>query len=327
MKEEQPALGRSDEAMEKRVPAAERQAAEFEAHRSLLFSIAYRMLGRASEAEDVVQDAYLRYMSGAPADVRSLRAWLGTVVTRLCLDRLKAARTQREQYVGPWLPEPVVQADREPSLARAVEQRESTTLAFLVLLESLTPQERAVFVLREAFDYDYGEIADMLDLTPANCRQLFHRAKDRLREHRPRFHPSRERHRQLVESFTRAMTNGDASELQALLAEDVVFTADGGGKVPSITRAVHGRDSVSRLVLGLWNQARLRNETAPADAQYSLSIATINGLPAMVGWQGTNLETVFTFIESRDQGITAIDAIRNPDKLAYLKRELAFEDR
>ncbi len=154
--------------------AARPDAVAFEAHRALLFSIAYRMLGSASEAEDVVQDAWLRYASSAPADVRSLRAWLGTVVTRLCLDRLKSAHAQREHYVGPWLPEPVLQADREPSLARAVEQRESTTLAFLVLLESLTAQERAVFVLREAFDYEYAEIAEMLDLTPATQANYTH---------------------------------------------------------------------------------------------------------------------------------------------------------
>jgi RNA polymerase sigma-70 factor (ECF subfamily) len=304
--------------------AARPDAAAFEAHRALLFSIAYRMLGSASEAEDVVQDAWLRYASAAPADVRSLRAWLGTVVTRLCLDRLKSAHAQREHYVGPWLPEPVIQADREPSLARAVEQRESTTLAFLVLLESLTAQERAVFVLREAFDYEYDEIADMLDLTPANCRQLFHRAKTRLREHRPRFHASREHHRQLVESFARAMTSGDASQLHTLLAQDVVFTADGGGKVSSVTRAIHGRDAVTRLVLGLWNQAERYNAAAPSDApRYSATIERINGLSALVAWHGPHVESVFTFVESREEGITAIDVVRNPDKLAYLKRELA----
>lgn len=157
----------------------------FEAHRGLLFSIAYRMLGSATEAEDVVQDAWLRYAGAPPQVLRSPRAWLGTIVTRLCLDRLKAARTTREQYVGPWLPEPMLDADREPSLARAVERRESVTLAFLVLLESLTPQERAVFLLREVFDFEYRDIAESLDLGPANCRQIFHRAKARLTEHRP----------------------------------------------------------------------------------------------------------------------------------------------
>jgi RNA polymerase sigma-70 factor (ECF subfamily) len=309
-------------------PATGLDVAAFEGHRALLFSIAYRMLGSASEAEDVVQDAYLRYAASAPADVRSLRAWLGTVVTRLCLDRLKSAHAQREQYVGPWLPEPVLHADREPSLARAVEQRESTTLAFLVLLESLTAQERAVFVLREAFDYDYDEIADMLDLSPANCRQLFHRAKARLREHRPRFHASRARHRQLVESFAQAMNSGDASQLHTLLAQDVVFTADGGGKAPSATRPVLGRDAVSRLVLGIWDLARRHNESAAAGApQYQATIERLNGLSAVIAWRGTNIESVFTFVETREDGITAIDVVRNPDKLAYLKRELAAAPR
>jgi RNA polymerase sigma-70 factor (ECF subfamily) len=296
------------------------EAAAFEAHRPLLFSIAYRMLGRASEAEDVVQDAYLRYAASAPSDVRSLRAWLGTVVTRLCLDRLKSASAQREQYVGPWLPEPVIDADREPSLARAVEQRESTTLAFLVLLESLTPQERAVFVLREAFDYEYSDIAEILDITPANCRQLYHRAKARLREHRPRFHASREHHRKLVESFAQAMQHGDASVLQDLLAQDVVFTADGGGKISAVTRPVAGREAVLKLLMGLVRQLQIHNEKVAADEQYSLTVDRVNGMSAVLAWRGTAIETVFTFVEDGDQGITAIDVVRNPDKLAYLNR-------
>jgi RNA polymerase sigma-70 factor (TIGR02957 family) len=297
----------------------------FEAHRPLLFSIAYRMLGSASEAEDVVQDAYLRYAAGVPGDVRSLRAWLGTVVTRLCLDRLKSAHARREQYVGPWLPEPVVQADREPSLARAVEQRESTTLAFLVLLESLTPQERAVFVLREAFDYDYSDIADILDLTPANCRQLFHRAKARLREHRPRFHVSRAHHRRLVESFATAMKDGDATKLQQLLAEDVVFTSDGGGKVPAATRPVFGREAVAKMLTGLIGAMQRYNESAAAahEPQYTPSLERVNGLLAIVTRLGSKVDTVFTFVESPDAGIVAIDVIRNPEKLAFLERQLA----
>ena len=302
----------------------DQRAAAFEAHRALLFSIAYRMLGSASEAEDVVQDAYLRFAAAAPEELRSLRAWLSTVVTRLCLDRLKSAQARREQYVGPWLPEPVVNPDREPSLARAVEQRESTTLAFLLLLESLTPQERAVFVLREAFDYDYGEIADMLDLTPANCRQLFHRAKARLkeREHRPRFHASRAHHRRLVESFASAMQSGDAAKLQQLLAADVVFTADGGGKAPSAAKPIYGRDDVTKMVVGLWRQAGILNRTAGPDDQLTLTTERVNGLTALAGWRGQNLETLFTFVEDGDHGITAIDVIRNPDKLAFIKREL-----
>ncbi len=307
----------------------ENRAAAFEAHRALLFSIAYRMLGSASEAEDVVQDAYLRFAAAAPEELRSVRAWLSTVVTRLCLDRLKSAHARREQYVGPWLPEPVVHADREPSLARAVEQRESTTLAFLLLLENLTPQERAVFVLREAFDYEYAEIAEILDLTPANCRQLFHRAKARLRErqHRPRFHASRQHHRRLVESFAPAMQSGDAAQLQQVLAADVVMTADGGGKASAATRPIHGRTDVTRMVLGLWRQAGTHNRAAAREDQYALTLTPVNGLTAVAAWRGTHLESLFTFVESGDQGIVAIDVIRNPDKLAFIKRELTFTPR
>jgi RNA polymerase sigma-70 factor (ECF subfamily) len=308
----------------RRIEDREDRAAAFEAHRARLFSIAYRMLGSASEAEDVVQDAYLRYAAAAPEELRSLRAWLSTVVTRLCLDRLKSAQARREQYVGPWLPEPVVHADREPTLARAVEQRESTTLAFLLLLESLTPQERAVFVLREAFDYEYAEIGEMLDLTPANCRQLFHRAKARLKErqHRPRFHASRAHHRRLVESFASAMQSGDAAKLQQLLAADVVFTADGGGKASASTRPVHGRDDVSRMVMGLWRHLEVHNRTAAAEDQFSLTLERVNGLTALAAWRNKNLESLFTFVEAGREGIVAIDVVRNPDKLAYVTREL-----
>jgi RNA polymerase sigma-70 factor (ECF subfamily) len=309
----------------RRIEDHDTRAAAFEAHRALLFSIAYRMLGSASEAEDVVQDAYLRFAAAAPEELRSLRAWLSTVVTRLCLDRLKSAQARREQYVGPWLPEPVVHADREPSLARAVEQRESTTLAFLLLLESLTPQERAVFVLREAFDYEYAEIAEMLDLTPANCRQLFHRAKARLRErqHRPRFHASRAHHRRLVESFAAAMQSGDAAKLQQLLAADVVFTADGGGKASSATRPINGRADVSRMVMGLWRHLDVHNRAATPEDRFSLTLERVNGLTTLAAWRGTSLETLFTFVEAGKEGIIAIDVIRNPDKLAFVGRELA----
>src|SRR5436190_3124338 len=158
---------------------------QFQAHRPLLFGVAYRMLGSASDAEDVVQDAWLRYSAAQPADVRSPKAFLTTVVTRLCLDRLKSARAAREEYVGPWLPEPVV-TDDQPGPERSVALAESVTLAFMVLLETLSPEERAVFLLREVFEHDYDQIAAMLDTTAANCRQLFHLAKEHIAERLPR---------------------------------------------------------------------------------------------------------------------------------------------
>src|SRR5476649_2072826 len=201
----------------------------FQTHRPALFAVAYRMLGSATDAEDVVQDAWLRFDSAQPSDLRSARAYLTTIVTRLCLDRLKSARATREEYVGPWLPEPVVTGDRrEPE--RSLALAESVTLAFMVLLETLSPEERAVFLLREVFDYEYDEIADMLETSSANCRQLFHRAKGRIAEGKPRFHVGIEEKRALIDRFVRAFSNGSEEELTRVLAADVGLWSDGGGK-------------------------------------------------------------------------------------------------
>src|SRR6266851_5035538 len=221
----------------------------FQAHRSRLFGVAYRMLGSASDAEDVVQDAWLRYSNARPADLRSPAAYLTTIVTRLCLDRLKSARTAREEYVGPWLPEPLV-TDEAPGPERSVALAESVTLAFMVLLETLSPEERAVFLLREVFDHEYDEIAGMLDTTPANCRQLFHRAKTHLADRRPRFRDAAGEKRPLVSRFVAALRAGDADELMSVLAEDVGFWSDGGGKVLAARRPVFGREQVALMLAG-----------------------------------------------------------------------------
>jgi RNA polymerase sigma-70 factor, ECF subfamily len=303
-------------------------AREFEAHRGLLFSIAYRMLGSATDAEDVVQDAWLRYSSAPPEPIRSARAWLATIVTRLCLDRLKAARTTRELYVGPWLPEPMLHGDREPSLARAMEQKESISLAFLVLLESLTPHERAVFLLREVFDYDYRDIAEMLDSSPVNCRQLFHRAKQRLIEQRPDFgsaksRPSRARHEQFVQAFMAAVSQGDMNQLQSLLHNDVVFRSDGGGKVAAALNPIFGRESVARFFFGVKKKVEDLAVAAGRSAEnaYTLKDGTINGAPAVFAWVNGTLDSVLS-LSASDDGIFEIDLVRNPDKLARIVREL-----
>jgi RNA polymerase sigma-70 factor (ECF subfamily) len=302
---------------------------DFEAHRGLLFSIAYRMLGSASEAEDVVQDAWLRYSSAPPEPIRSVRAYLGTIVTRLCLDRLKAARATREQYVGPWLPEPTLQGDREPNLARAMEQRESISLAFLVLLEALSPEERAVFLLREVFDYNYRDIAEMLELSPVNCRQLFHRAKQRLNEQRPgggapKHHASRERHDRFVHAFMSAVTQGDLHELQSLLHKDVVLRTDGGGKVKAALQPLFGPDSVARFVLGVKKKVEDAAIAAgrPREDAYTLSAGLVNGAPAVFVWHGGVLDAAIG-VSATPEGIFELDLVRNPDKLAWLLRELA----
>lgn len=304
--------------------------ADFEAHRGLMFSIAYRMLGSATDAEDVVQDAWLRYSSAPPEPIRSVRAYLGTIVTRLCLDRLKAARTTRELYVGPWLPEPMLHGDRETNLARAMEQRESISLAFLVLLESLSPEERAVFLLREVFDYEYRDIAEMLDLTPVNCRQIFHRAKQRLMEQRPglseaKTRASRVRQERFVQAFMSAVSQGDLHELQSLLHKDVVLRTDGGGKVRAALHPLFGPDAVARFILGV--KKKVEDEAIGAgrsrDDAYALTAGTINGAPAIFVWMGGVLDGVIGVSATPDH-IFELDLVRNPDKLVRLHRELSL---
>ncbi|GAB4209998.1 MAG: RNA polymerase sigma-70 factor [Roseiflexaceae bacterium] len=287
----------------------------FQTHRPLLFGIAYRMLGSAAEAEDVVQDTYLRYAGARGEAVRQPRAYLSTIATRLALDRLSAARSSREHYIGPWLPEPVLTApDDAPGTA---ERHESVSLAFLVLLETLNPQERAVFLLREVFEYEYEEIAAMLDLSTANCRQLLHRARARIAERRPRFQPAPEQRQRLVEQFTAAVERGDVQGLAALLIEEVVYTADGGGKVQAARRPVRGNDAVARLLLGL--MGRVRN--LPEFAGARLVGASINGGDAMLVLLGDRIDTMTTW-EWQGGRIAAFHAVRNPDKLAFLQRQL-----
>jgi RNA polymerase sigma-70 factor (TIGR02957 family) len=291
---------------------------QFQANRPLLFGVAYRMLGSASDAEDVVQDAWLRYSAAQPADVRSPKAFLTTVVTRLCLDRLKSARAAREEYVGPWLPEPLV-ADDRPGPERSMALAESVTLAFMVLLETLTPEERAVFLLREVFEHDYADIAAMLDTTPANCRQLFHRAKERIADKRPRFQGAAAAKRPLIDRFVQAMREGDAEAFTHVLAADVGFWSDGGGKVLAARRPVHGRDAVANMLAGFRRSASAGGVDL---ATVSLDVADVNGEPAMLMRLAGRLDSVYTFT-IEDDGISAIRVVRNPDKLQYLERQLS----
>jgi RNA polymerase sigma-70 factor (ECF subfamily) len=301
-------------------------AEAFQSYRPLLFSIAYRMLGSASEADDVLQDAYLRYAAaesqsgaGQPAEIRSLKAYLSTIVTRLCLDRLKAAQAVREQYLGPWLPEPVLTVDMDADPQRDAERHESITLAFLVLLETLTPQERAVFLLREVFEYDYTEISEVVQTSATNCRQLFHRAKQRVAEQRPRFYPAPDRQRQLVERFLAATQRGDVQGLANMLAHDVTFTADGGGKVPSARQPVHGREVVAKLLVGIARNGPRAVHAVPEELR--IGVDDVNGEPALLLWVRERLDTIFVYSIIEDQ-VVAIRAIRNPDKLAYIERQL-----
>lgn len=279
----------------------------FENYRPLLFSIAYRMLGSVMEAEDMVQEAYLRYEAVSQNEIRSPKAFLTTVITRLCLDELKSAKTQREQYIGTWLPEPLLTA---PSPSAIVGKQESISMAFLVLLEHLSPMERAVFLLREVFDYPYEDIARMVDKSEANCRQYYHRAKQYLVERRPRFEPSPEESRRLIEGFLQAADTGAVDILEQLLAEDIVVYGDGGGKAPAARKPIIGREAAARVLKG-----GLR--FVPADAKFKM--VEINGAPALMWGNDTQVYGVMQISVSGGL-VREIHAIFNPDKLQHLVR-------
>ena len=288
----------------------------FQTDRPLFFSIAYRMLGSASDAEDVVQDAWLRYRNADRDAIRSPKAFATTIVTRLCLDRLKSARATREHYVGPWLPEPIVTSG-EGAPDAMLQRSESVTLAFLVLLERLSPEERAVFLLKEVFEYEHGEIARMLEITAANARQIFHRAKSRIAAGRPRLEGTAQSRRAVAERFAKAFQEGDGRTLSDLLAAGVGLWSDGGGKVPASRRPLSGRDEVLNFLLGLHRIA----VTSGIGRDATVEITEVNSEPAaLIRIQG-RLDSVYVF-SIDGASIAAIRVVRNPDKLSYVERQL-----
>ena len=288
----------------------------FNTDRPLLFSIAYRMLGSASDAEDVLQDAWLRCRSVDRSAIRSAKAFATTVVTRLCLDRLKSARRTREEYVGPWLPEPVLTREVESPETR-LQRAESVTLAFLVLLEKLSPEERAVFLLKDIFEYDHAEISGILGTTVDNSRQLLHRAKARLAQGRPKLTGTAESRRAIAERFAHAFSSGDGTALTALLASDVGMWSDGGGKASAARRPLAGRDQVLTFLIGLRRTA----QTAGLIRDVSLRIEEVNSEPALIVRVGPRLESIFV-LSIDDGAISGIRVVRNPDKLAHIDRQL-----
>ncbi|KRF38411.1 RNA polymerase sigma-70 factor [Terrabacter sp. Soil810] len=280
--------------------------------RPLMFSIAYRMLGSVAEAEDVVQDAFLK-MHRALAEGTELDspdAYATTVTTRLAIDTLRSARVRREEYVGPWLPEPLV-PERAPDPASRFELEDSVSVAMLVLMESLSPVERAVFILRETLGYDYAEIAAVVGQSEATCRQHFSRAHKRLGAG-PRFEASQERRDELAAAFLAAVRGGGLEDLEQLLADDVVFYGDGGGKAPAIRTPMHGSVAVARFLLGLVRRG--------GPAGVSLQPAHANGGPAAltIGPDGALLGVLT--IEVADGRIIALHNQINPDKLQHLGR-------
>ncbi|MGV9266190.1 RNA polymerase sigma-70 factor [Kitasatospora sp. NPDC003701] len=288
------------------------KAQEFEAHRPRLFSLAYRMLGSATEAEDAVQDAYLRWHGAEPHQVVAPAPWLAKVLTNLCLNRLTSARVRREEYVGPWLPEPVLTGGGALGPMETAEQRDAVSLAVLVMMERLTPPERAAVVLRDAFEYSHRDIAGVLDCSEANARQLYRRAKQHLTDDRPRFVSAQKPGGELLARFLQAAAEGAMAQLEELLADQVVAWSDGGGKAGAARRPVVGREPVARFLAGLF---------ARWVSGVRIEIVEANGGPVVLGFEGGEL-TSFGALEVGEAGITGVRLVRNPDKLAFLAHQL-----
>lgn len=277
----------------------------FEMHRPLLFSIAYRMLGSVMEAEDMVQETYLRYVSTPINTIESPKAFLSTIITRLCLDHLKSAKVRREEYIGPWLPEPL---RTDNAAVTPIEKYEMISMAALVLLESLSPLERAVFLLRAVFDYSYTEIAQIVEKSEENCRQSYHRARQHLRQNRPRFKTSPAAQQKLVKRFLQAIQTGDVDSLKTLLANDVTLWSDGGGKAPAARHPLVGKDRIAQLLLVSY---RKRPDNS------DIELAEINGVLSILFRVENQVVGVMSF-DGNDTSITGIWTIWNPDKLQHL---------
>jgi len=284
------------------------RAETFHQYRSLLFSIAYRMLGSVADAEDMLQETFIRWQKSSEEEIRSPRAFLVTIISRLCINHLQSARVQREEYVGQWLPEPILTGPRsDPSQASQLD--ESLSLAFLLLLERLTPMERAVFLLREVFDYEYSEIAQTLGQSEANCRQILARARKHVAESRPRFDASPQQSEQLLRRFLDASSNGDMDGLVALLSREVVFHSDGGGKAAAVPNLVYGPDNVARAILGGLKKLVPQNLVR--------RMAHINGQPGVVSYVDGRPFSIFT-MDIADGLVRNIYVVTNPEKLAHL---------
>ena len=275
--------------------------ATFERQRPLLFSIAYRMLGSASDAEDVIQDAWIRARLDEQAEVRAPRSYLTTIDTRLCIDRLRSAERTRVEYPGPWLPEPLAEPNQE-----SAELASSLTTAFLVLLERLAPVERAVFLLREVFELDFDEIAESVGKSEVNARQILARARGRLRDSRPRFTVSRRESEEIVRRFRHACGTGSVAELVAILHPDARLVSDGGGKVAAATRPVLGAGRVAKFLLGYAAKRRW--------SESDFSLVPINGEPGLLMRHPVSGDATYSF-DIADGRIRAIYVVRNPDKL------------
>ncbi len=288
--------------------------------RPLLFSIAYRMLGSASDAEDMVQEAFLRFHreTAAGTQVESPKSYLSAVTTRLCIDHLRSARVRRESYVGTWLPEPLL-TEETSDAERHAETADSLSMGFLVLLESLTPVERAVFLLREVFEYDYGEIASIVGKSEENCRQISVRARRQVQAGRPRFEASKAERDELARRFFAAAAEGDIEDLVSMLAADVVAYADGGGKGFAFPKPVHGREKVARLLKAGATQGRRLGVV-------KVRIAEINGQPGALFLDADDVAVAAVSLDIVDGQVQTMHAVSNPEKLAHLRQAVPGTD-
>jgi len=280
----------------------------FNDYRPLLFSIAYRMLGSVADAEDMLQETFIRWQGTPKGDIQSTRAFLVTIISRLCINQLESARAKREEYFGQWLPEPVITGpDTDPFSRLHID--ESVSMAFMVVLERLTPVERAVFLLREVFEYKFADIAEALQRDQADCRQILRRAGQHVAEVRTRFDPSPEQREKLLARFLHATSTGDLADLVAMLSADAVLYSDGGGKGPAIPNLINGADHVARALLGGIKKLVPRDLTS--------RMAEINGQPGIVSYRNGRPFAVVT-IDIRQEHIRSVFVISNPKKLAHL---------
>lgn len=280
----------------------------YQQHRPLLFSIAYRMLGSVADAEDMLQETYLRWQQAFSAEIRNPRAFLVTIISRLCINHLQSARVEREEYFGQWLPEPLV-TEPASDAADVLEIGESLSIAFLALLERLTPVERAVFLLREVFDYEYSEISRILEQSEANCRQILRRARQHVTPDRPRFEPSTEQREKLLQKFLEASSRGDMEGLLALLSNDVVLYADGGGKATAVPNPIYGPENVARFLIHAPKKFLPQNLVR--------RMVQINGPPGIVSYLEGHPFSVFT-LDIAAGRVRNIYIVANPEKLAHL---------
>lgn len=279
----------------------------FNEHRNLLFGIAYRMLGLVMDAEDMVQESYIRWNTVCSDSVDSPKSYLTTMMTRLCIDHLRSAKVQREEYIGPWLPSPIFTDTATPE--QTVDQHASISMAFLIMLERLNPVERAVFLLREVFDYDYGAIAEIVDKSEAACRQIMRRARQHVDEKETRYTPDMTVQQKLLEQFLELVVTGNTDDLLGLLTDDVISYSDGGGQVATARKPVIGAPNIARFMIGL-------TKRATPDMQYILK--EVNGQLAVCVCINDRPFSIFMFEYAENNQFSKVYAVVNPDKLKHL---------